>query len=147
MSSHEDESIQDIIENLLAGRRSLIEQETTCLDRRGELHFIKWTYSLLSDQDNQARFIVSTGTDLTEQKTTEKYLTEAEERYRSIFMNAIEGIYQSTADGTFLRVNQAMADILGYDSPEELLLYISDIGQQLYVIPEDRDRFIEILNH
>jgi hypothetical protein len=146
LSTGEDVDMQDTIENLLACCRTLVQQEATCVDRRGHIHTIRWTYSLLSDQDSQPKFIVATGTDLTEQKTTEKYLTEAEERYRSIFMNAIEGIYQSTAAGKFLRVNQAMADILGYDSPEEILLYISDIRQQLYVVPEERDHFIELLD-
>ncbi len=61
---------------------------------------------------------------------------KAEESYRSIFENAVEGIFQSTADGQFLKVNPALAQILGYDSPEEVVNSFTDIGQQLYVRPE-----------
>ncbi|NJK62305.1 MAG: PAS domain S-box protein [Synechococcaceae cyanobacterium SM2_3_1] len=142
----ENGAIQGGIEDLLSKHRSLIQLEITCHDRSGNPHLIKWIYSLLADQDNQPRFIVATGTDLTDQKANEKYFIEAEERYRSIFMNAIEGIYQSTEDGRFISVNQAMADILGYESPEEILLYISDIRQQLYVYPLQREILIKLLN-
>lgn len=63
---------------------------------------------------------------------------EAEKNYRSIFENAVEGIFQSTFEGRFLKVNPAMARILGYDSPEELIKNVSDISSQIYVHPEDR---------
>src|ERR687890_1218030 len=59
----------------------------------------------------------------------------AEKKYRSIFENAVEGIFQSTVDGRFLTANPAMARMLGYESPEELLGAISNIRDQLYVEP------------
>jgi len=62
----------------------------------------------------------------------------AEEKYRSIFNNSIEGIFQSTEDGHFLSVNPAMARIYGYDSPEDMIQNINDIRDQLYVDPEQR---------
>ena len=70
----------------------------------------------------------------------------AEKKYRSIFENAIEGIYQSTPQGRFLSVNPALANIFGYGSPEELLAGVTDIGQQHYVNPQNRARFQKILN-
>ncbi len=45
----------------------------------------------------------------------------AEKKYRSIFENSVEGIYQSSLEGKFLMVNPAFAEMLGYDSPEELV--------------------------
>jgi two-component system, cell cycle sensor histidine kinase and response regulator CckA len=63
---------------------------------------------------------------------------KAEENYRSIFENAVEGIFQSTPAGRFLTVNPAMARILGYDSPEEVVEDVADISNQIYVHPEDR---------
>lgn len=63
---------------------------------------------------------------------------QAEEKYRSIFENAIEGLFQSTAEGRFLTVNPAFAFILGYESPEEMIADITDIAHQLYVDPADR---------
>src|SRR5919112_1259209 len=68
----------------------------------------------------------------------------AEEKYRLIFENAVEGIFQTTVDGRFLTANPAMARILGYASPEELLGAISNIRDQLYVEPSRRDEFYQL---
>ncbi|HET6661955.1 MAG TPA: PAS domain S-box protein, partial [Rubrobacter sp.] len=69
---------------------------------------------------------------------------QAEEKYRSIFENAVEGIFQTTVDGRFLTANPAMARMLGYESPEELLGAISNIGDQLYVEPDRRNEFYQL---
>ena len=65
----------------------------------------------------------------------------AEEKYRSIFENAVEGIFQTTVDGRFLTANPALARMFGYESPEELLEAVSDIGYELYV---EADRRMEL---
>jgi PAS domain S-box-containing protein len=65
---------------------------------------------------------------------------KAEENYRSIFENAVEGIFQATPSGRFVTANPSMARILGYASPAELVETITDISRQLYVHPEDRVR-------
>ncbi len=70
---------------------------------------------------------------------------KAEEKYRSIFENALEGIYQSTPEGRFISVNPAMARSLGYDSPEDLIESVTDIAQQLYVDPRDRVELLTLL--
>ncbi|MBU4263466.1 MAG: response regulator [Proteobacteria bacterium] len=57
----------------------------------------------------------------------------------------MEGIFQSTPEGRFLSANPSMARILGYDSSEELIESISDIGRQLYVDPERRVEFIQMM--
>lgn len=69
----------------------------------------------------------------------------AEANYRSIFENAVEGIFQSTAPGRFITVNPSMARILGYESPQELLGTITDNARQLYVDPESAARVTETL--
>jgi PAS domain S-box-containing protein len=74
-----------------------------------------------------------------------KDVREAEKKYRSIFENAIEGIFQTTPDGCFLAANSAIARMLNYSSPEELMKSVTDIGAELYVDPEDRRRFVMTL--
>ena len=68
---------------------------------------------------------------------------QLEERYRSIFDNAIDGMFQSTPEGQFITVNASLARMYGYVSVEELCTSIGDIGQQLYVRPERRSEFME----
>ena len=69
----------------------------------------------------------------------------AEENFRSIFENALEGIFQSSPQGCFLNVNPALARIYGYDSPQEMIEQITDISKQLYVDPERRAEFRSLL--
>jgi len=68
----------------------------------------------------------------------DRLLREAEEKYRGLFENAQEGIFRCTPDGRFLDVNPAMARMLGFDSPAELLSSVTDIGRDVYADPEDR---------
>ena len=63
-----------------------------------------------------------------------------EEKYRNIFENAPEGIYQSTPDGHFISVNRAMARIYGYD-PAVMIEAVTEISHQIYVDPNSRDEF------
>ena len=70
---------------------------------------------------------------------------KAEEKYRGIFENTVEGIFQSTSEGRYLSVNPALARMLGYDSPQDLIAGVNDIRRQLYVNPEDRTYFQKAL--
>ncbi|RAU22620.1 bifunctional diguanylate cyclase/phosphodiesterase [Paramagnetospirillum kuznetsovii] len=65
--------------------------------------------------------------------------------YRSLFENAVEGIYRTTPDGRYLDANPALARIYGYDSPEELIAGLTDIARDLYVNSVDRALFKEVL--
>src|SRR5205814_1088011 len=65
-------------------------------------------------------------------------LRTAEANYRSIFENAVEGIFRSTPKGRFIAVNPAMATIFGYSDPRTMIEAITDIKTQIYVHPEDR---------
>ncbi len=69
-------------------------------------------------------------------------IRKAEKKYRSIFENAIEGIYQTTPDGRILSANPAFARILGYDSPEELIHQVVDIGEQHWLNPAERQDLV-----
>ena len=66
-------------------------------------------------------------------------IAAAEEQYRGIFEHAVEGIFRSSPQGRYLLVNPAMARIFGYDSPEEMVASVTDIRQQFYADPTQRD--------
>ena len=70
---------------------------------------------------------------------------EGEENYRAIFENAGAGIYQTTLEGRFVKANVAMARILRYDSPEDLVSTVTDVGTQLYVDSEQRQKLMSEL--
>jgi PAS domain S-box-containing protein/putative nucleotidyltransferase with HDIG domain len=96
-------------------------------------------YAIINPFSGAPRYFANVSLDTTERK-------RMEENYRSIFDNAQEGIYQTTPEGRFALANQAMARILGYDSPEELIEGVTDIPGQLYVHPEERSKTLEFLD-
>ena len=74
-----------------------------------------------------------------------KQLEDSEKRYRSIFEGSMEGIFQETPAGNLLTANPAMADIFGYESPDELIFFCIDTGKQLWAKSGDRRRFVREL--
>lgn len=94
------------------------------------------------DAQGQLRMIQGYIQDITTQKNTLHSLQRTEERYRSIFENALEGIFQTTPEGQYLAVNPALANLYGYGSTHELIDSLKDIKHELYVDPKRREDFV-----
>lgn len=80
-----------------------------------------------------------------ERRQTELSLKQAELKYRSMFENAVEGMFQSTPEGQYLTVNPMLARLYGYDSPQDLMQTLTNINQQLYVQPGRRQEFTNLI--
>lgn len=80
--------------------------------------------------------------DISDRKQAEEALRESEARYRHIFENAAEGIFQTTAEGRLVRANPAFAKMFGYGSSAEIEAAVTDIGTQLYADPATRRELI-----
>jgi len=105
----------------------------------------KWVWEVgigIHSDDGRLEAIEGLVQDISRIKNTEQALRDAEERYRGIFENAVEGIFQTSADGRYLRANPALARIYGYESPGDLAENLNNIGGQLYVDPSRRSEFI-----
>jgi sigma-B regulation protein RsbU (phosphoserine phosphatase) len=72
-------------------------------------------------------------------------LLAAEEKYHGIFDHLIEGIFQTTPEGRYLLANMALARIYGYNTPQELMDSVTDIGRRLYVEEGRRDEFVRLM--
>ncbi len=79
--------------------------------------------------------------EVTERRRAEHAARLAESKYRSIFENSVEGIFQTSPDGRYLSANRALAQIYGYESPEQLMADFGNIAIQLYVESGRRDQF------
>jgi PAS domain S-box-containing protein len=84
--------------------------------------------------------------DATHRRRTEEARRRAEADYRAIFENAVEGIFQSTPQGKLLAANPALARMLGFESPEQLIAETTDLSRQFYVEPERRAEFMRALD-
>lgn len=100
---------------------------------------------LLRDELGRPIEAIGSWIDVTERKSAEEALRQAEEKYRNIFNNAVEGIFQTTPDGRALTANPALASMFGYDSPEELIQSRRYIEHEGFVIPEERGRLTRLL--
>jgi len=79
------------------------------------------------------------------QLAEQQALRQAEEKYRAIFEEAVVGIFQITPEGRPLIVNRALAEMHGYDSPEQLLAEVSNVVHQLFVDPNRMDELRQML--
>ncbi|MGB9244894.1 MAG: PAS domain S-box protein [Candidatus Acidiferrales bacterium] len=83
--------------------------------------------------------------DITERRRAEQAQREAEERFRSLFENATEGIFQTTTDGRYLSVNPALARMCGFASPSEMISSVEDLGKEIYADPNVRTVFKHLI--
>ena len=74
-------------------------------------------------------------------KRNEQALRRSEARYRSLVQSSVYGIYRSSLEGRFLDVNPALITMLGYASPEEVLLL--DPENDVFAQAEEHDRLID----
>jgi PAS domain S-box-containing protein len=135
----------DLTERALRTGRRQPPYILECKRKDGHLILFEVDESPLKDSDGNVVGVVGAARDVTERKRSEDALQAAERKYRSIFENAVEGMFQSTVDGSFAAVNPALARMFGYDSTGELMAELKNIRTQLYEDPARRDEFIEIL--
>lgn len=143
-------SVYDLLPFEVAEQRMHYVREAL---QTGELQFYEQQLVIDGQREFEEVRIAVTGTDevlaivrnITERKRSEEALRIAEENYRSIFENALEGIFQSSPEGRFINANPALARIYGYDSPAEMIDSITNIGEQLYVDSDKRTDFKELL--
>jgi PAS domain S-box-containing protein/putative nucleotidyltransferase with HDIG domain len=155
------DSPRDLIENISdlnrqfyvePGRREKFKQlmqeigtitgfESEIYRKDGSTIWVSENAHTVLDENGALLFYEGTTEDISARKRAEEALRKAEENYRSIFENAVEGIYQTTLEGRILSVNPALATLFGYESPAEMIATISDIPNQYYVRPELRAQF------
>ncbi len=142
----EDEAEEAAIlhKRLLSGE-TLTGVEVRRQKRDGSSVAISLSASPLWDASHRVKGIIGFLTDITERKRAEEALRRTEEKYRGIFENAVEGIYQTTPDGRYISANPALARMLGFDSSEELISTRADIRNQEYVHPELHAEFKRLM--
>lgn len=121
------------LQRTLAGQSE--SHEFRILNKEGSMRHIKISTRRVLEGD-QPVGLAGLMSDITEQKWAELLVSRAEEKYRSIFENAVEGIFQSTLDGRFIVANPACARIFGYSSVQDLI--VSGAPRKSFV---DQDRY------
>ncbi|MFZ0580558.1 MAG: PAS domain S-box protein [Candidatus Acidiferrales bacterium] len=105
---------------------SLVEVQITCVP-------------LVENSEIVGSFVIYE--DITERREAQRAQQQAEEKLSQLFENAVEGIFRASVEGQLLSVNPALARMCGYSSPEEMILSIQDMSQDLYSDPQARVEF------
>ncbi len=137
--------LQLAIQNASTGEFIRYEVELLGVDNRTAT--IDFSIKPIVDETGRVEYLIVEGRDISDRKLAQEALIQAEQKYRSIFENALEGIFQSSSDGHYISVNRALAQIYGYDSPEELMATITNIPEQLYVEPHNRIEFLTLMQN
>ena len=132
--------IEQKIQEVFAKGRSTAEADFVAKDG----HKIPYLFTGTRVTFDQTQCLLGMGISIAERKQAEEELRKAEAKYRSIFENAIEGIYQTTLDGRIISANPAFARTLGYTSPQELIAEVANV-RKLYVDPSRRDELIRLI--
>ncbi len=150
-------SFHDLLQSIHPDDRQIVNNAALSFQKHGgysnlELRFFTSTgelrygrSSVRVEYDAQGNTLQIEGTilDITQEKRIEKILRDAKNRYSTFFKNAPLGVFTATIDGRFIEVNQCMANILGYDTPRQVVTAIKDIGKQLYIDPTQRALIVQ----
>jgi diguanylate cyclase (GGDEF)-like protein/PAS domain S-box-containing protein len=100
--------------------------------------------SILRDEQGQVTGYMAFLTDLTELKLAQKQLQAAEIQYRTMYENAVQGMFQSTLTGALISANPAYARILGYETLQEIL-GTRDMAGRFYSDPSARQHLVKTI--
>jgi diguanylate cyclase (GGDEF)-like protein/PAS domain S-box-containing protein len=106
---------------------------------------VSLTLSSIRNAEGAVSGAAAIARDISQRKQSERALQEAGKKYRDIFEGALEGFYQTTPEGKSLAANPALAKMLGYDSPDDLILTIQETRRDVWVDPDERARFAQQL--
>ena len=112
----------------------------------GSLTWISVETRPLMSAEGEPQCVLAIFGDITRQKSAEAALQASEERCRGIVEGAVEGVYRTSPEGKILAANTALAEILGYSSSEEVVQTATDVAQHVWLYPEERSSFLELLD-
>ncbi|MGD8290177.1 MAG: diguanylate cyclase [Desulfobacterales bacterium] len=132
--------------NFYSASRDHLSFEASFCSKAGVRIPMLFSRSILKDKEDAIYGYMYFLSDLTELKVTQEELKRAEHRYRNMYQNAVQAMFQSKLSGELIRANPSYANILGYSSPEELLDQKENVNR-FYFNPEDRSRMMRAVKN
>lgn len=130
-----DQGSRDELQHLLANDGAVSGRQTQVLSRDGFVFWVEESARKIRSLDGDT-FYFGYVRDITSEKSSKWALAEAEEKYRSIFEHAVEGLFQITPAGRFVTVNASLSRMLGFPSPEAMTER-PDGAVTIFARPED----------
>ncbi len=111
-----------------AASGELVRFEETNQSRQGQLHAIDCSLKPVINEAGAIILLIAEGRNITQRKIAEERLRKSEQRLRSLFEGSPIGIFHTTPEGEFTQVNQAIANMLGYEDPATLMEAVNPLG-------------------
>ncbi|MCU0629810.1 MAG: PAS domain S-box protein [Methanoregulaceae archaeon] len=137
-------SVQEAIRMELE-KGKYFDREYRIIQPDGEIRWVHSRNFPVLDIQGTVYRVIGIAEDITGRKLAENALRENEEKYRTIFDNAIVGVYQTTPNGRFISANMAFARMYGYANPGELLAKLDNVAVQMYADANTRTEVLRIL--
>jgi len=137
--------VHNLFHNLEASLpQAYLQTENENLCRDGRRVWVAWSNQAIFNDQGDVVEILSVGNDTTQRRQAEEALQRSEAKFRNIFENSQVGIFRTRlSDGLLLDANQRYANLLGFDSSEEMIGL--EHATDYYVNPSDRQQFLEVL--
>ena len=135
------EPVADPVQLVMAhGKVVGLANHTVLLARDGREYQIADSAAPIRNSAGAIVGVVLVFSDVTEKYQAEEALRQSEDKYRRLFEDAAIGVFRSNFEDRFIEVNPALAHMLGYDSPQEVIDSIRSIAEQVYENPPKREK-------
>ncbi|MDB5342565.1 MAG: domain S-box protein [Schlesneria sp.] len=121
------------------------EREREVCRKDGTRVWIETQARQYTDDTGKPAGVIRTFRDISERKQTLIERRQFVDQHTTLFERAVVGIFRSSLEGRYLIANQTLAEIFGYESADDLLKTVTNVGTQIYRNPEDRARILNAL--
>jgi len=108
------------------------QYENYWLTKNGEERLISWSNNVILDADNNIKYIVATGIDITERKNQEEKLKQQKAYFEQLFNNSTEAIVLLDNKHRVMKINKKFESMFGFKEPELINKNLDD-----FIIPEN----------
>ena len=130
---------------LLEEKGAVEDFETLIYKKNGSIIRVRLDLDRIEDEGSGSFYLQGTVQDVTEAREADEALLEVAEKYRKIYENAIEGIFQITPEGRIISANPAFARMLGYETPTDLVTSIVDLREQVFATEKKQREFARLM--
>jgi PAS domain S-box-containing protein len=129
----------DLLSQLLNGEADAYTLEKRYLRKDSNTVWVNLTVKVVRDSEGQPKWLVSVVEDISDRKQAREDLSQSEAKFRDLVDNSLVGIFNSTLEGQFIFVNEALAKMYNFDNPEQML---AAGALSRWVDPKQREQLI-----